>query len=101
MKMKKTILSLETLSRHWKHLSSKGQTNLIGGFYIYYEFQDYSLDGPQFAKPIIELICRYLQKDKVNGPEGNTLFYELAERALDEAIGKKIKEYISQVLFGE
>ena len=41
---------------------------------------------------------RYLQKDKVNGPEGNTLFYELAERALDEAIGKKIKEYISQIV---
>lgn len=37
----------------------------------------------------------------MNGPEGNTLFYELAERALDEAISKKIKEYISQVLFGE
>ncbi|KAL6342302.1 hypothetical protein AAG906_007516 [Vitis piasezkii] len=41
---------------------------------------------------------RYLQKDKVNGPEGNTLFYELAERALDEAISKKIKEYISQIV---
>ncbi|RVW12824.1 hypothetical protein CK203_113439 [Vitis vinifera] len=34
--------------------------------------------------------AKVLQKDKVNGPEGNTLFYELAERALDEAIGKKI-----------
>ena len=35
----------------------------------------------------------------MNGHEGNTLFYELAERALDETINKKIKEYISQVFF--
>uniref|UniRef100_A0A5B6Z7A1 Putative melanoma-associated antigen 8 isoform X2 n=1 Tax=Davidia involucrata TaxID=16924 RepID=A0A5B6Z7A1_DAVIN len=41
---------------------------------------------------------RYLQKDKVNGPEGNTLFYELAERALDGTISEKIKEYISQIV---
>ncbi|XP_044511281.1 melanoma-associated antigen 8-like isoform X2 [Mangifera indica] len=39
---------------------------------------------------------RYLQKDKVNGPEGNTVFYELAERALDGPVREKIKEYISQ-----
>lgn len=45
------------------------------------------------------LLCRYLQKDKVNGPEGNTLVYELAERALDEKVSNKIKEYVSQVLF--
>lgn len=41
---------------------------------------------------------RYLQKEKVNGPEGNTLFYELAERALDGQVRETIKEYISQVL---
>lgn len=41
--------------------------------------------------------CRYLQKDKVNGPEGNTLYYELAERSLDGPISNRIKEYISQV----
>ncbi|XP_057955127.1 uncharacterized protein LOC131149076 [Malania oleifera] len=41
---------------------------------------------------------RYLQKDKVNGPEGNTLFYELAERALDGSVQDKIKEYISQIV---
>ncbi|KAK7845394.1 melanoma-associated antigen d4 [Quercus suber] len=41
---------------------------------------------------------RYLQKDKVNGPEGSTLFYELAERALDAPVNDRIKEYISQVL---
>ncbi|KAM7508810.1 hypothetical protein LguiA_019263 [Lonicera macranthoides] len=41
---------------------------------------------------------RYLQKDKVNGPEGNTLVYELAERALDEKVSKKIKEYVSQIV---
>ncbi|KAK3030305.1 hypothetical protein RJ639_039308 [Escallonia herrerae] len=42
---------------------------------------------------------RYLQKDKVSGPEGNTLIYELAERALDNTISKGVKEYISQVQF--
>ncbi|XP_059633900.1 uncharacterized protein LOC132276485 [Cornus florida] len=44
------------------------------------------------------VLQRYLQKYKVNGPEGNTLFYELAERALDESISEKIKEYISQIV---
>lgn len=40
---------------------------------------------------------RYLQKEKVNGPEGSTIYYELAERALDAPINDRIKEYISQV----
>lgn len=42
-------------------------------------------------------LCRYLQKDKVAGPEGNNVMYELAERALDGEVSQKIKEYISQV----
>lgn len=41
---------------------------------------------------------RYLQKEKVNGPEGNTVFYELAERALDGPVSEKIKQYISQIV---
>ncbi|KAL2536558.1 MAGE protein [Forsythia ovata] len=41
---------------------------------------------------------RYLQKEKVNGPEGSTLYYELAERALDGALGDRIKEYVSQIV---
>ncbi|XP_015867755.3 uncharacterized protein LOC107405241 [Ziziphus jujuba] len=41
---------------------------------------------------------RYLQKDKVSGPEGNTTFYELAERALDGPVSEKIKEHISQIV---
>lgn len=45
--------------------------------------------------------CRYLQKYKVNGPESNNLFYELAERALDGPVAEKIKEYIEEVLFGD
>ena len=40
---------------------------------------------------------RYLQKDKVNGPKGNTWFYELAERALDRPVSEKMKEYISEI----
>ena len=44
-------------------------------------------------------IVRYLQKEKTNGPEGNTLFYELAERALDGQISERIKDYVSQVSY--
>ncbi|CAA7018719.1 unnamed protein product [Microthlaspi erraticum] len=41
---------------------------------------------------------RFLQKEKVSGPEGTTLFYDLAERALDPQVSEKVKDYISQVL---
>uniref|UniRef100_A0A7N0V751 MAGE domain-containing protein n=1 Tax=Kalanchoe fedtschenkoi TaxID=63787 RepID=A0A7N0V751_KALFE len=41
---------------------------------------------------------RYLQKDKVTGPEGNILMYEQAERALDPAVAEKLKQYISQII---
>lgn len=44
------------------------------------------------------LYCRYLQKNKASGPEGNTLYYELAERALDGQMSERIKEYISQIM---
>jgi len=38
-----------------------------------------------------------LLKEKVAGPEGHFMMYELAERALDESISGKIKDHISQV----
>lgn len=41
---------------------------------------------------------RYLQKEKVSGPEGNSLMYELAERALDESINLRIKDCIAQIV---
>ncbi|XP_050378970.1 uncharacterized protein LOC126796240 [Argentina anserina] len=41
---------------------------------------------------------RYLQKDKQSGPEGNTLIYELAERALDSQVTANLKDYISQIV---
>ncbi|KAL6179466.1 hypothetical protein ACLB2K_050981 [Fragaria x ananassa] len=41
---------------------------------------------------------RYLQKDKQSGPEGNTLIYELAERALDSQVTATLKDYISQIV---
>ncbi|CAN0877341.1 Melanoma-associated antigen 10 [Linum grandiflorum] len=44
---------------------------------------------------------RYLQKGKVNGPDGSNISYELAERALDGPVNDKIKEYISQIAKGE
>ncbi|XP_004487807.1 uncharacterized protein [Cicer arietinum] len=52
------------------------------------------------VKQALELLVqqRYLQKDKVNGPEGNTIYYELAERASDGPISDKVKEYISQIM---
>ncbi|KAL6179923.1 hypothetical protein ACLB2K_046594 [Fragaria x ananassa] len=41
---------------------------------------------------------RYLQKDKQSGPEGNTLIYELAERALDSQVTASLKDCISQIV---
>ncbi|XP_010500010.1 PREDICTED: melanoma-associated antigen 8-like [Camelina sativa] len=41
---------------------------------------------------------RFLQKEKVSGPEGTSLFYDLAERALDPQVSEKLKDYISQIL---
>ncbi|KAL0339309.1 UNVERIFIED_CONTAM: hypothetical protein Sangu_1453000 [Sesamum angustifolium] len=57
---------------------------------------------PDFAntKLALEAVVqkRYLQKEKVNGPEGSTVYYELAERALDGTINDRIKEYVSQIV---
>ncbi|WJX23472.1 hypothetical protein P8452_12677 [Trifolium repens] len=52
------------------------------------------------VKEALELLVqqRYLQKDKVHGPEGNTIYYELAERASAGPIHDKVKEYISQIM---
>ncbi|XVF39525.1 hypothetical protein PTKIN_Ptkin01aG0041400 [Pterospermum kingtungense] len=52
------------------------------------------------VKQVLETLVqqRYLQKDRVTGPEGTTVFYELAERALDGPVSERIKQYISQVL---
>ncbi|XP_020105155.1 melanoma-associated antigen 4-like [Ananas comosus] len=52
------------------------------------------------SKQTLEMLVqqRYLQKEKVAGPEGNNLMYDLAERALDESISGKLKDYISQVV---
>ncbi|VVB11742.1 unnamed protein product [Arabis nemorensis] len=51
-------------------------------------------------KQVLETLVqqRFLQKEKVNGPEGSTLFYDLAERALDPQVSQKVKDYISQIL---
>ncbi|XP_038884587.1 uncharacterized protein LOC120075353 isoform X1 [Benincasa hispida] len=46
----------------------------------------------------LALLCRYLQKVKVNAPEGNITFYELAERAIDGPVSEKIKEYVAQIV---
>ncbi|KAL8192448.1 hypothetical protein R6Q57_027633 [Mikania cordata] len=40
---------------------------------------------------------RYLQKDKTNGPEGLTLYYELAERGLSATASNSFKESMAQV----
>lgn len=41
---------------------------------------------------------RYLQKEKVSGPDGNTVYYELAERALDAPVFDKIKAYVAEMV---
>ncbi|KAK6121620.1 hypothetical protein DH2020_044628 [Rehmannia glutinosa] len=57
---------------------------------------------PNFANTKLALEAlvqqRYLQKEKVNVPEGNIVYYELAERALDAAVNDRIKEYITQIV---
>lgn len=51
-------------------------------------------------KQALELLVqqRYLLKEKLSGPEGHAMMYELAERALDESISGKLKDYISQIV---
>ncbi|XP_076948719.1 uncharacterized protein LOC143621078 [Bidens hawaiensis] len=44
---------------------------------------------------------RYLQKDKSNGPEGLTLYYELAERGLQAAASNSFKECVTQMVMSE
>jgi hypothetical protein len=57
---------------------------------------------PHFGnvKQAIETIIkqRYIQKDKVIGPEGDVIVYELAERALDEIVNGRLKESITQIV---
>ncbi|PIN08487.1 hypothetical protein CDL12_18935 [Handroanthus impetiginosus] len=59
-------------------------------------------NDPNFgnAKLALEALVqqRYLQREKVNGPDGNTIYYELAERALDADVYDKIKEYVTQIV---
>ncbi|KAJ1287757.1 hypothetical protein BS78_02G034800 [Paspalum vaginatum] len=51
-------------------------------------------------KQTLELLVqqRYLLKEKLAGPEGHAMMYELAERALDESISGKLKDHISQIV---
>lgn len=73
----------------WLHLKRMG-------------LQETDENHPVFGnvKQVVETLVqqRYLQKDKVSGPEGTTLFYELAERALDGSVSERIKQYISQIV---
>ncbi|KAH9301723.1 hypothetical protein KI387_013306 [Taxus chinensis] len=51
------------------------------------------------VKQAIETITkqRYIQKEKVSVPGGDVTVYELAERAVDEVVSRKIKESIMEV----
>ncbi|WZZ78503.1 hypothetical protein YC2023_099075 [Brassica napus] len=79
-------LSIETL---WHHLRRMG-------------LHESDEHNPVFGsnKQALETLVqqRFLQKEKVSGPEGNTLFYDLAERALDAQVSERVKDYISQIL---
>ncbi|KAE8679787.1 RNA-binding protein 40-like [Hibiscus syriacus] len=52
------------------------------------------------VKQSLEMLVqqRYLQKDKVSGPEGTTLFYVFAERALEGTVSEKIKQHMTQIV---
>lgn len=84
MTVMKIIHFLVALSKRWRHLCSKGKEI----FWLHFAID--SVVYGQFA-------IRYLQKEKSNDPDGNVLMYELAERALDESINIKLKNYIAQV----
>ncbi|XP_039796869.1 melanoma-associated antigen 1-like [Panicum virgatum] len=51
-------------------------------------------------KQALELLVqqRYLLKEKLAGPEGHVVMYELAERALDESSSGKLKDYIAKIV---
>lgn len=89
MKVMKAIHFLVAVSRHWIHLCNKGKDDSVG----WLQFSKYLF--PCFS-PLVSVI-RYLQKEKANGPEGSIVMYELAERALEDSISIKIKDYIAQV----
>ncbi|KAG0501994.1 hypothetical protein HPP92_002066 [Vanilla planifolia] len=63
---------------------------------------DYDEDHPIFGstKQALDSIVqqRFLQKGKVNDPEGNTIIYELAERALEGSVNEKLKNYVAQIV---
>ncbi|XP_047338634.1 melanoma-associated antigen B1 [Impatiens glandulifera] len=50
----------------------------------------------QFLETLVQQ--RFLMKEKVNGPEGSSLFYELAERSLDVSVSQRIKDHIAQIV---
>eukprot|EP00252_Welwitschia_mirabilis_P021710 TRINITY_DN5646_c0_g1_i1.p1 TRINITY_DN5646_c0_g1~~TRINITY_DN5646_c0_g1_i1.p1 ORF type:complete len:238 (-),score=45.57 TRINITY_DN5646_c0_g1_i1:313-1026(-) len=56
---------------------------------------------PDFGnvKQALETITKqkFIQRNKVSGPEGNFMVYELGERALDETVNGRLKEYITQI----
>lgn len=88
----KAILSLVTSNRHWRRLFSKGQYCCVRVVLA----KMIALSWTNF--PIFGFVpCRYVHKEKVSGPEGHVIHYELAERALDEDINNRMKEYISKV----
>ncbi|KAL5702351.1 hypothetical protein ACHQM5_027579 [Ranunculus cassubicifolius] len=64
--------------------------------------QDTDVNHPTFGnlKQSLEAVVqqRYLQKEKVNGSEGITVIYELAERALDESVNQRLKEFLAQAV---
>ncbi|XP_020575832.1 melanoma-associated antigen 1-like [Phalaenopsis equestris] len=52
------------------------------------------------TKQTLDLLVqqRFLQKEKTNGPEGNVIVYELAERALEGSVYKKLKDSIVELV---
>lgn len=66
------------------------------------EFSESDENHPVFGntKQALDLLVqqRFLQKEKVNGAEGNAFIYELAERTLEGSVYEKLKEHIVEIV---
>ncbi|KAE8704426.1 RNA-binding protein 40-like [Hibiscus syriacus] len=82
-------MSFKILENLWHHLKRMGLHGTDGNHPILGNVKQ-SLD--------MLVQQRYLQKDKVSGPEGTTMFYELAERAMEGTVTERIKQYITQIV---
>ncbi|KAL6560387.1 hypothetical protein OROGR_003946 [Orobanche gracilis] len=83
------IISQLPADVYTKFVEDKSRSHMTGFTFVVVGI--IHLDGGKVAEA-------YLQKEKVSGPEGNTVYYELAERALDPPTNDRIKAYVAQIV---